>query len=76
MTQNDGLVSPISVLYYQTYQMQADAKAWLSARADQIQVVASAQGWFAGSVPFGQTQRPGLSDYADGGRYNGFLEKL
>ena len=76
VTQNDGLVSPISVLYYQTYQMQADAKAWLSARADQIQVVASAQGWFAGSVPFGQTQRPGLSDYADGVDTMAFLEKL
>lgn len=76
VTQNDGLVSPISVLYYQTYKMQADADAWLSARADQIQVVASAQGWLAGSVPFGQTQRPGLGDYADGVDTMAFLTKL
>ena len=76
VTQNDGLVSPISVLYYQTYTMQSDADAWLSARADQIQVVASAQGWLAGSVPFGQTQRPGLSDYADGVDTMAFLSQL
>ena len=71
ITKNDGLVSPISVVYYQTYQTQADALAWLNARADRIQVVASAQGWFTGSptltgIPFGHTQRPGLNDYADG----------
>lgn len=76
VTQNDGLVSPISVLYYQTYRLQADADAWLSARADQIQLVASAQGWLAGSVPFGQTQRPGLGDYADGVDTMSFLSQL
>lgn len=81
LTPNDGLVSPISVLYYQTYRMQADAEAWLSARAGQIQVVASAQagpgrGWFPGSVPFGQTQRPGLSDYADGVDTMAFLSQF
>ena len=66
VTQHDRLVSPISVLYYQTYRMQADADAWLNTRVNQIQVVASAQGWLPGSVPFGQTQRPGLDNYADG----------
>jgi hypothetical protein len=76
VTQNDGLVSPISVLYYQTYPMQGDADAWLSTRAGQIQVIASAQGWLAGSVPFGQTQRPGLNDYADGVDTMAFLSGL
>ena len=86
VTESDKLVSPISVLYYQTYQTQADASAWLSTRADQIQVVASAQGWYPGSestgtperpgVPFGQTQRPGLNDYADGVDTMAFLTQL
>ena len=76
VTQHDGLVSPISVLYYQTYRMQANADTWLAARADKIQVVASAQGWLGGSVPFGQTQRPGLSDYADGVDTMTFLTAL
>ena len=76
VTESDKLVSPISVLYYQTYQTQADAAAWLTTRADQIQVVASAQGWYPGSTPFGQTQRPGLNDYADGVDTMAFLTQL
>ena len=76
VTENDGLVSPISVLYYQTYQTQTDAAAWLAARANQIQIVASAQAWYPGSIAFGQTQRPGLSDYADGVDTMAFLSQL
>ena len=76
LTENEGLVSPISVLYYHTYQTQADATAWLDARADRIQVVTSAQGWFTGSIPFGQSQRPGLNDYADGIDTMAFLANL
>ncbi len=81
LTQNDGLVSPISVVYYQTYRTLADATAWFDERADRIQVVASAQGWYTGSpalpgVPFGQTQRPGLRDYADGIDTMSFLTQL
>jgi hypothetical protein len=56
--------------------MQSDAEKWLSARANTIQVVASAQGWLAGSVPFGQTQLPGLADYADGVDTMKFLTTL
>lgn len=86
LTENESLVSPISVLYYQTYKTQADAEAWLAARADRIQVITSAQadpdptsagrGWFPGSIPFGQTQWPGLSDYADGVDTMAFLTGL
>ena len=76
LTENANLVSPISVLYYQTYQTQADAQAWITQHADQIQVVASAQGWYSGSVPFGHTQRPGLMDYADGVDTMAFLTQL
>ncbi len=84
LTENAGLVSPISVLYYQTYRTLADATAWLAERANSIQVVASAQagpdrpgrGWYANSVAFGHTQRPGLSDYADGVDTMEFLAQL
>ena len=84
LTENDGLVSPISVLYYQTYNTLDDARTWLTQHADRIQVVASAQaspdeagrGWFPGSVAFGQTQRPGLMDYADGVDTMAFLTQL
>ncbi|SOD80210.1 aldehyde dehydrogenase family protein [Spirosoma fluviale] len=76
LTENDALVSPISVLYFQTYKTQDDATAWLSNHAHQIQVVASAQGWYPGSVAFGQTQCPGLNDYADGVDTMEFLKEL
>ncbi len=81
LTENEGLVSPISVVYYQTYRTQADAMAWFQERADRIQVIASAQNWLADhtdlpTVAFGQTQRPSLSDYADGIDTMAFLTSL
>lgn len=75
-TQSNSLVSPISVVHYQTYNSQDEAAAILATNADKIQVIASAQGWYPGSVPFGQTQHPGLSDYADGVDTMGFLSSL
>ena len=66
LTESENLVSPISVVNYQTYRNQDEATAILTKQADKIQVVSSANGWYPGSVPFGQTQHPGLSDYADG----------
>ena len=76
VTENEGLVSPISVLYYHTYKTQTDASNWLATRDAQIQVVVSAQGWLPGSVLFGQTQCPGLMDYADGVDTMAFLSGL
>jgi hypothetical protein len=76
LTPNDGLVSPISVVYYQTYTSLDEARNWLVERANRIQVVASAQGWYPNSVAFGETQKPGLSDYADGVDTMAFLSTL
>lgn len=76
LTESESLVSPISVVHYQTYYDLEEAKAILTRQADKIQVVASAKGWYPGSVPFGQTQHPGLSDYADGVDTMAFLAKL
>lgn len=76
VTESDALVSPISVVYTHTYKTLADAQAWLAQRADRIQTVATAKGWLAGSVPFGLTQQPGLTDYADGVDTMAFLTSL
>jgi hypothetical protein len=51
LTENEALVSPISVVYYST---SVDLKS------DKIQCIVSADG-----VPFGKSQEPGLTDYAD-----------
>lgn len=53
ITENTALVSPISVLYYQTGEPDLTS--------DKIQCVVSADG----DVPFGKSQEPGLADYAD-----------
>lgn len=81
-----GLVSPISVVYYQTYATLADANAILTQNIEKIQVVASARNWYSASdtlpgpllpgVAFGQTQCPGLTDYADGVDTMAFLSIL
>lgn len=53
LTENTGMVSPISVVYYETGEPDLTSQ--------KIQCVVSAEG----SVPFGKSQEPELSDYAD-----------
>lgn len=53
LTENTGMVSPISVVYYETGEPDLTS--------EKIQCVVSAEG----SVPFGKSQEPELSDYAD-----------
>ncbi len=59
-------VSPISVLHFQTYDGKTELDAHLAAAHDKTQVVLSAGGWLAGSVPFGLAQQPHVWEYADG----------
>ncbi len=61
-----GAVSPISVLFHQSYDGKAELQEHLAALAPQTQAVVSAGGWLTGSVPFGQAQHPHVWDYADG----------
>ena len=61
------LVSPIGVLFYETYEDELELHSKLSALASQIQcVVGSSRLSIPGIVPFGQTQCPAPWDYADG----------
>ncbi len=76
MTEDDRLVSPISVLYYRLYDTQDDVNTFLQENDEKIQVIASADGWYPGSIAFGKTQLPGLSDYADGVDTMAFLTAL
>ena len=76
VTEQPGLVSPISVVFYQTYRNLDHLNELLTQSAEKIQVVASAAGWYPGSVPFGQTQTPALTDYADGVDTMAFLNGL
>ncbi|WP_461534449.1 acyl-CoA reductase [Sinomicrobium sp.] len=57
--------SPIATLFYETYSDTGELKKKLKAEAEQIQCVV-AEGFSESEISFGNTQKPGLKDYADG----------
>jgi hypothetical protein len=63
VTSSTALVSPISVVYYEEYSDEDDLSRKLKGAEDKIQCIVSGSG--NGNVGFGQTQLPGLEDYAD-----------
>ena len=63
--ENEQLVSPIAVLYYEYYADTKELEEKLSIHQDKIQCMVSRGSWYPGSVSFGQAQCPSLSDYAD-----------
>ncbi len=62
---SDLLVSPISVLYFETFTDQEDLQQKLQNQESKIQCIVSREGWYPGSVRFGKSQLPEVSDYAD-----------
>ena len=66
LREEEALVSPISVLHYATYTSEINLVDQLTDVAGRVQCLVSASGRFAGSLPFGQAQQPGIADYADG----------
>lgn len=69
--ESEDLVSPISVLYYQEYEDERELKSVLKEYEDKIQCVVGTN-----HIPFGQAQRPEVSDYADGVDTMAFLTGL
>lgn len=74
--QSEQLVSPISVLFYDTFSSLAELRHKLAEVKDKTQVVVSAHGWLEGSIPFGEAQCPMAWDYADGVDTLAFLQRL
>ncbi|MBO5902396.1 MAG: aldehyde dehydrogenase [Tidjanibacter sp.] len=64
----EGLVSEerLSVITFSEYDSDDDVQKYFSQRAEKIQCVVAQNNPFERTVPFGQTQHPTLSDYADG----------
>lgn len=60
LKEDEGLHSPLSVLYYQRYELLSDVQEFISKHADEVQCVVSQQ-----HIPFGYAQSPGLDEYAD-----------
>lgn len=59
------LVSPISVLYFEPFAGQDELDRKIHDQEEKIQCIVSRDGWYSGSVGFGQSQSPEVSDYAD-----------
>jgi hypothetical protein len=57
--------SPIATLFYEQYTSQESLRKRLTADQDKLQCIV-AEGVVPYEVPFGQTQCPGLQEYADG----------
>jgi Acyl-CoA reductase (LuxC) len=65
LTENSSLVSPISVIFYETYLNEEDLRNKIAEKAEKIQCIVSKNAWIEGSLSFGETQKPKLWDYAD-----------
>ncbi len=77
--ESEALASPVAVLHWHRYADEASLRSWLEDRRDQLQclVVDQPQEWTSfPAVAFGQTQAPGLTDYADGLDVLAFLRTL
>jgi len=74
LRESDKMVSPISVLFYETYSDDQSLAANLASHADKLQCIAGEHA--LASVPPGQTQYPTLTDYPDQVDVLKFLEGL
>ncbi|RPE05592.1 acyl-CoA reductase [Chitinophaga lutea] len=68
--ESDPLFSPLSVLHYGFYRNRGELEAQLKAHPDLQCLVAR------DAIPFGQAQRPSLTDYADGADTAAFFRGL
>jgi hypothetical protein len=76
ITENEGMVSPISVAYYEFYKNEIDLSEKLARQKEKIQIIESKNKWVTGSIAFGEAQSPSLWDYADGVDTLQFLQSL
>ncbi len=75
-TESKNPVSPISVVYYESYKDQDDLTSKLQSHQEKIQCITSARGWYKKSTAFGGAQFPEVNDYADGIDTLAFLAAL
>ena len=64
LKEDKNYASPIATVFYEFYDSLEELKIRLSKDRNQIQCLV-ANGFMADEVPFGQTQKPSLTDYAD-----------
>ena len=73
--EDESYASPIATLFYEYYDDIDSLKSRLNDDAEHIQCIA-AKDFTTNEVPFGKTQQPALTDYADGINTINFLNQL
>ena len=71
MKEDKSLLSPVAMLYYEYYDDIETVEQFIEENAEQLQCVVSKK-----DIPFGNTQKPNLWDYADGVDTVEFLRDL
>ena len=66
LVESEQYASPVSVLNYSYYRSLEEVSKQLADSADEVQCIVSNANLPGGAVPLGQSQQPGLGDYADG----------
>lgn len=75
LKEDASMASPIATLNYEYYKDKDQVISWLNEYQDNIQCVVS-KGFIENEVAFGETQKPKLSDFADGFDTVDFLLKI
>jgi len=73
ITKNEQIASPISCLFYKTYKNIEEVKQYLNEKQDEIQCVVSELSTIENAIAFGNSQQPGLNDFADNVNVVNFL---
>lgn len=76
LTENESIASPVSVVYYESYNDRNKLAKYLELSKDQIQCIVSQSMVEKNEVTFGKSQEPRLWDYADGINTMEFLLSL
>lgn len=77
LKESESFHSPIAVVHYSYYKNQDELKNILDQNSEEIQcIVGHPTAGIQNQIGFGQSQKPGLSDYADGVDVMKFLENL
>ncbi|GAA0189630.1 acyl-CoA reductase [Fulvivirga kasyanovii] len=66
LKEDNAMVSPISVIFYEQYASESELEALLEANKEKIQCVVTNNNKRPDSVNFGDAQQPEVWDYADG----------
>ena len=75
-TESAAMVSPLSVVYYETYESIPQLTAELGSQSEKIQCIVANPEKITDAIPFGQAQSPGLADFADGVDTMAFLASV